>query len=40
MCDTMKGEPRAKVIAACVEKGVNKNTASTQYYRWQKKQEA
>lgn len=27
----MKGKPRKEVIAAAVEKGVNKWTASTQY---------
>lgn len=34
--DSMPGAPRDQVIAACVEKGVHKATAGTQYYRWQK----
>lgn len=34
--DEMKGADRKLVIAACVDKGVNKATASTQYYRWAK----
>lgn len=34
----MPGASRKDVIAACVAKGVNKATASTQFYRWQKAQ--
>lgn len=36
IADEMVGADRAAVIAACVEKGVNKSTAQTQYYRWAK----
>lgn len=34
--DAMPGASRADVVAACVAKGVNKATAGTQFYRWQK----
>jgi hypothetical protein len=34
LADEMKGATRAEVVAACVERGVHKSTASTQYYRW------
>lgn len=34
--DAMADAPRAEVIAACIEKGVNKATAQTQYYKWAK----
>lgn len=36
LADEMKGASRADVVAACVAQGVNKATASTQFYRWQK----
>jgi hypothetical protein len=36
LADEMAGAERKDVIAACVAAGVNKATASTQYYRWQK----
>lgn len=38
IADEMQGADRAAVIAACVEAGVNKSTASTQFYKWQKAQ--
>lgn len=34
IADEMVGAERAAVVAACVERGVHKSTASTQYYRW------
>lgn len=40
LADEMVGADRKDVIAACVEAGVNKSTASTQYYRWQKARSA
>ena len=36
LADEMVGSTRIEVVAACVAQGVNKATASTQYYRWQK----
>lgn len=36
LADAMTGATRGDVVAACVFHGVNKATASTQYYRWQK----
>lgn len=36
LADEMKGQDRKAVIAACIEAGVNKATASTQFYKWQK----
>lgn len=36
IADSMPGAAREQVIAACVERGVHKATASTQFYRWQK----
>ena len=30
----MKGKDRKEVIAACIAAGVNKSTASTQFYKW------
>lgn len=36
IADEMPGADRKDVIAACVEQGVNKATAQTQYYRWAK----
>lgn len=38
IADEMKGADRKAVIAACIAAGVNKATASTQVYRWQKAQ--
>ncbi len=38
IADEMKGQDRKAVIAACIEAGVNKATASTQFYKWQKAQ--
>ena len=38
IADEMKGQDRKAVIAACEAAGVNKSTASTQYYKWQKAQ--
>lgn len=38
IAEEMKGADRKSVIAACVEAGVNKSTASTQYYKWQQSQ--
>ena len=40
MCSLMKEKSRAEVIAACVEQGINKATASTQYQRCKKYSEA
>lgn len=34
LAEEMKGADRKAVIQACVEAGVNKSTASTQYYKW------
>lgn len=34
IADTMPEASRADVIAACVAKGINPATASTQYQRW------
>lgn len=34
----MQGKPRAEIIAACVEAGVNNSTANTQYYKYCKAQ--
>lgn len=39
IADEMKGQDRKAVIAACIEAGVNKSTANTQYYKWSKAQE-
>lgn len=36
VADSMPGASRNDVVDACVKRGVNKSTASTQYYRWQK----
>lgn len=36
IADEMPGADRKDVIAACIERGVNKATAQTQYYRWAK----
>ncbi len=36
MADGMPGATRAEVVAACVAEGINKSTAGTQYYHWQK----
>lgn len=36
IADSMPGADRKDVVEACVAAGVNKATASTQYYRWQK----
>lgn len=30
----MKNAKRKEIIAACVAKGINKNTAGTQYWKW------
>lgn len=38
ICDEMKGKPRPEIMAACIAAGVNKATASTQIFRWQKAQ--
>lgn len=38
IADEMKGATRAEIVEACVAAGVNKATASTQFYRWQKAQ--
>ena len=38
IADEMKGADRKAVIAACEAAGVNKSTASTQFYKWQKAQ--
>lgn len=38
LCDQMKGATRDEIISACVAKGVNINTAKTQYYAWRRKQ--
>lgn len=40
LADEMRGQPRKDVIAACVAAGVNKSTANTQFYHWQKAQES
>jgi len=34
ICEEMKGQPRKDVIAACLDKGINPHTASTQYQKW------
>ena len=39
IADSMPGADRKEVIAACVEQGINKSTAQTQYYRWSKAKE-
>lgn len=36
IADSMPDADRKAVVEACVAAGVNKATASTQYYRWQK----
>lgn len=36
IADSMPGAARDQVITACMERGVHKSTASTQFYRWQK----
>lgn len=36
IADSMPDADRKDVIAACVEQGVNKSTAQTQYYKWSK----
>lgn len=38
ICDEMKGKPRDEIIQACINEGVNPNTAKTQYYKWRKQQ--
>ncbi len=38
IADSMPGADRAAVVEACVAAGVNKATASTQFYRWAKAQ--
>ena len=38
IADAMKSSPRSEVIAACIAKGININTAKTQYYKWSKEQ--
>lgn len=37
ICNEMKGKPRDEIIARCIELGVNKSTAKTQFYAWRKK---
>ena len=37
LCDEMEGASRNEIIAACMEQGVNRNTALTQYYAWRRK---
>lgn len=36
IADSMPGATRAQVVAACVEAGINKSTAGTQFYHWSK----
>ena len=36
IADNMPHAPRKDVIAACIEQGINKATASTQYQKWRK----
>lgn len=36
IADEMKGEPKSAIVARCVEAGVNESTASTQFYKWRK----
>jgi len=36
IADSMPGASRNDVVEACVKRGVNKSTAGTQFYRWQK----
>lgn len=40
IADSMPDADRKAVVEACVAAGVNKATASTQYYRWQKSKSA
>lgn len=34
ICRANADKPRAEIIALCVEAGINKNTAATQYAKW------
>jgi hypothetical protein len=36
IADSMPGASRNEIVDACVKRGVNKSTAGTQFYRWQK----
>lgn len=36
ICDANRGAARKSIIARCVSAGINKNTASTQYYHWKR----
>ena len=36
LCREMEGASRDTIIAECLKRGVNINTAKTQYYRWRK----
>lgn len=38
IADEMKGQDRKVIVEACVAAGVNKSTAMTQFYKWQKAQ--
>jgi hypothetical protein len=38
IADEMKGQDRKAIVEACVTAGVNKSTAMTQFYKWQKAQ--
>jgi hypothetical protein len=37
ICDELEGHHRDEIIQACIDQGVNPNTAKTQYYVWRKK---
>lgn len=40
IADSMPGATRAQVVAACVDAGINKSTAGTQFYHWSKAKQA
>lgn len=37
ICDELEGHHRDEIVQACIDQGVNPNTAKTQYYVWRKK---
>jgi len=39
ICDTYRHESRKEIIARCVARGINPNTAATQYAKWKKDRE-
>lgn len=40
LCDEMKGAAREDIMAACLARGINRHTASTQIQKWRKAQQA